>query len=226
MHAYCINGGTKEERERKISSYCNLWRAHAIDMVLVNPTEDPSIGIGEVRTFIHRLSMAPTASTFVVGIIHGAHRLTGEAQQALLKSLEEPPPRVKIILETEHAQALSSTVLSRCQMIDMPSQTDPDSDHQQFVRRFEELDRIPAGKKLAAIDTIGKTREEAAAWIEQSILALDDALRSYAGQPTKIAQWLRRLLQSRELLAKNISPKLVLDAIFLTNSLDTASHVV
>lgn len=55
-----------------------------------------------------------------VGIIHDADRMNAEAQNALLKTLEEPPPRTILILTTGNPSALLPTTRSRCQMLRLP----------------------------------------------------------------------------------------------------------
>lgn len=55
-----------------------------------------------------------------VGIIHDADRMNAEAQNALLKTLEEPPPATMLILTTGNPSALLPTTRSRCQMLRLP----------------------------------------------------------------------------------------------------------
>jgi DNA polymerase-3 subunit delta' len=74
-----------------------------------------SIGIDVVRKIQHQASLKPYEGACRVFIIDGAEFLTEEAANALLKTLEEPPPQVLIILTTVNADALLATVRSRCQ---------------------------------------------------------------------------------------------------------------
>ncbi|QJA06395.1 DNA polymerase III subunit gamma/tau [Thermosulfurimonas marina] len=72
-------------------------------------------GIDEIRELRENLKFRPTRGRAKVYIIDEAHMLTREAANALLKSLEEPPPHVYFILATTEPHKLPVTILSRCQ---------------------------------------------------------------------------------------------------------------
>ena len=72
------------------------------------------IRIGQVQQLGADLALLPLEGRFRVGIIEKAHRLNDDAQNALLKTLEEPPPRVVLILAADDAARLLPTVISRC----------------------------------------------------------------------------------------------------------------
>lgn len=75
-------------------------------------------GIDEVRNIRQNVGYAPSRARFKVYIIDEVHMLTREAFNALLKTLEEPPPHVKFIFATTAANRLPETVQSRCQRFD------------------------------------------------------------------------------------------------------------
>ncbi len=75
-------------------------------------------GIDQIRELIDNLKFAPAKGKAKVYIIDEAHMLTKEASNALLKSLEEPPPHVYFILATTEPNRLLPTILSRCQRYD------------------------------------------------------------------------------------------------------------
>ena len=72
------------------------------------------IGIDAVRTLITDLALLPVEGGARVAIVESAHRLTEDAQNALLKTLEEPPSSSVFILVSSRADSLLPTVLSRC----------------------------------------------------------------------------------------------------------------
>lgn len=86
-----------------------------IDYLLVVPSEEGSVGIDEARRVKEFLWRKPAQGTRRTVVIDDAHLLTTEAQNALLKIIEEPPPSALIILVTHDADALSPTVSSRLQ---------------------------------------------------------------------------------------------------------------
>jgi len=72
-------------------------------------------GIDEIRQLRENIKFNPFHSKFRIYIIDEVHMLTTEAFNALLKTLEEPPPHVKFIFATTAPQRLPATILSRCQ---------------------------------------------------------------------------------------------------------------
>ncbi|MEO2013584.1 MAG: DNA polymerase III subunit delta' [Fuerstiella sp.] len=65
----------------------------------------------------YELSMTPQASDRRVAVINDAHRMTTEAANAMLKTLEEPPADALLILVTDSPESLLPTILSRCQLV-------------------------------------------------------------------------------------------------------------
>ena len=65
----------------------------------------------------YELSMIPQVSDRRVAIINDAHRMTNEAANALLKTIEEPPASALIVLVTESPESLLPTIRSRCQQV-------------------------------------------------------------------------------------------------------------
>ncbi len=76
-------------------------------------------GIDEIRELIDGVRYAPVSARYKIYIIDEVHMLTKEAFNALLKTLEEPPPHVKFIFATTEIRKVPVTVLSRCQRFDL-----------------------------------------------------------------------------------------------------------
>jgi DNA polymerase-3 subunit gamma/tau len=75
-------------------------------------------GIDEIRDIRNNVQYKPSRGRFKIYIIDEVHMLTKEAFNALLKTLEEPPPHVKFIFATTDVQKVPITILSRCQRFD------------------------------------------------------------------------------------------------------------
>lgn len=75
-------------------------------------------GIDEIRDLREKIRYAPTRSRYKIYIIDEVHMLTEHAFNALLKTLEEPPPQVVFIFATTEPQKVPVTILSRCQRFD------------------------------------------------------------------------------------------------------------
>lgn len=93
------------------------------DVYIVDPPKsDRSIGIKEwIREgLLRRMAMRASEPGPLVAIVRDAHKLTLEAQSALLKTLEEPSGSAFIVLVTDNLTALLATVRSRCQILRLP----------------------------------------------------------------------------------------------------------
>jgi DNA polymerase-3 subunit gamma/tau len=98
-------------------SHCNeITSGKAIDVFEIDAASNR--GIDEVRQIIENVRYQPAKCRFKVYIIDEVHQVTKEAFNALLKTLEEPPPSVKFILATTEPHRLPETILSRCQRYD------------------------------------------------------------------------------------------------------------
>ncbi|QQR70001.1 MAG: DNA polymerase III subunit gamma/tau [Alphaproteobacteria bacterium] len=76
-------------------------------------------GVENVRTVIEGARYAPVSARFKIYIIDEVHMLSRQAFNALLKTLEEPPPHVKFVFATTEIRKVPVTVLSRCQRFDL-----------------------------------------------------------------------------------------------------------
>jgi DNA polymerase-3 subunit delta' len=103
-----------------------LGGTHA-DVRFVVP-EGLTIGVGEMRSLVLRAAGAPTQGRWQVLLVEDADRLTEAAGNALLKAVEEPPPRTVFLLCTPstHPDDVSVTIRSRCRVVTL-RQPDPRS---------------------------------------------------------------------------------------------------
>ncbi len=76
-------------------------------------------GIADVQELRDNVRYAPVRGPFKIYIIDEVHMLTREAFNAILKTLEEPPPHVKFFFATTEPQKVLTTILSRCQRFDL-----------------------------------------------------------------------------------------------------------
>ena len=74
--------------------------------------------IDDIRSLLDNIQFMPSMGKYKVYIIDEVHMLTNEAFNALLKTLEEPPPQIIMILATTEYQKLPETIISRCQRYD------------------------------------------------------------------------------------------------------------
>jgi DNA polymerase-3 subunit gamma/tau len=97
----------------KCQSCVEMTAGSALDLIEIDAASNR--GIDEIRDLREKVNLAPALGPFKVYIIDEAHMLTEPAFNALLKTLEEPPPHVVFILCTTDAQKIPLTVIGRCQ---------------------------------------------------------------------------------------------------------------
>lgn len=145
-HAYLVNGpvrgGSADLTERMVQNLlcerggngcgeCKAClkvseRTHP-DMVWIEPRmKSRRISVEEVRDIQSLVYQTSYMGDWKVCVIAGADRMTREAANALLKSLEEPPDKSMFILLAENPQYLLPTIISRCQRFDLSVQTGPE----------------------------------------------------------------------------------------------------
>jgi len=101
-------------------------------------------GIDEIRNLRDNVKFSPSKGKFKVYIIDEVHMLTTEAFNALLKTLEEPPPHVKFIFATTQVHKVPPTILSRCQRFDFRRISAKDT--------FASIKKIAKSEKLSVKD--------------------------------------------------------------------------
>jgi DNA polymerase-3 subunit gamma/tau len=97
----------------KCQSCLEMTAGSALDLIEIDAASNR--GIDEIRDLREKVNLAPALGPFKVYIIDEAHMLTEPAFNALLKTLEEPPPHVVFVLCTTDAQKIPLTVIGRCQ---------------------------------------------------------------------------------------------------------------
>ena len=149
------------------------------------------IGIGDVKEALHQTNLKPYEGSCSVLIFDGVESMSEEAANALLKTLEEPPPQVLILLLTANEGALLSTIRSRCRRLDLrpvPKQQIAErlvAEHNAEPELAEQLARLSRGCPGWAISAIAgpqilEEREEQLAQIQEVIQADLEGRFAYA----------------------------------------------
>ncbi|MBI1885580.1 MAG: DNA polymerase III subunit gamma/tau, partial [Chloroflexi bacterium] len=117
--AKAVNCGGPAEGEP--CNQCDSCRAflegRALDLVELDAASNR--GIDEIRKLKDRVGLAPMGGRYKVYLVDEVHMLTPEAYNALLKTLEEPPPHVIFVLATTEPHKVPATIISRCQRFDL-----------------------------------------------------------------------------------------------------------
>jgi DNA polymerase III subunit gamma/tau len=109
------SGRSRDSAEpcNRCQSCLEMTAGSALDLIEIDAASNR--GIDEIRDLREKVNLAPAIGPFKAYIIDEAHMLTEPAFNALLKTLEEPPPHVVFVLCTTDAQKIPLTVIGRCQ---------------------------------------------------------------------------------------------------------------
>ncbi len=141
-------------------------------------------GVGDIRELIDTVRYLPTSARYKVYIIDEVHMLSTSAFNALLKTLEEPPPHVKFIFATTESRKIPVTILSRCQRFDLKRiDMETLAAHLAKICGKENVEADEAALKIIATAAEGSVRD--------SLSLLDQAI---AAGETITAPAVRRMI--------------------------------
>jgi hypothetical protein len=166
-------------------------------------------GIEHVRRFSSDLLLSPQFGSIRLGVIKSVELLSQPAQNALLKLLEEPPPKVKMILFITMEQDVLPTILSRCRRYYVSSETKKEAHGVEA--------RLPLDRFIDAEDQAKNNRE--IALVEGSLASSYKAWRQ-AGFPWADYPRIETLFQSYLRLRRGVNPRLILESLVLSSDLE------
>lgn len=143
----CQNGPTPNPCNT-CSSCKEITKGSSLDVIEIDGASNTSVN--DVRQIKDEVEFPPQSSKYKIYIIDEVHMLSTSAFNALLKTIEEPPPYVIFIFATTELQKVPATIKSRCQ---------------QFNFRLVSIDKIKEQLELAAKDAGLEADSEALYWI-------------------------------------------------------------
>jgi DNA polymerase III subunit delta' len=158
--------------------------SHPDVRLVVRPADKRILPVELVREVIHAANLAPSVGPWRIFILPEVERMAAASANALLKTLEEPPERVVLLLTCSEPEALLPTVVSRCQLVPTQPPT-PDEIRLALVERWKvepqragQLAALSHGRIGWAIDAaqrpeIARARSESLA----QVIALTGASR-------------------------------------------------
>jgi len=192
----------------------SIANGNALDVIEIDAASNT--GVDNIRELIERSRFAPVQARWKVYVVDECHMLSTAAFNALLKTLEEPPPRVVFVLATTDPQRVLPTILSRCQRFDYRRiPLDALEQHLGWIAEQEAIQVTPEALHVVAQRAQGGLRdaeslldqlsllpgpvEPMAVWEllgavpEQELLQLAQALAG--SEPLRVIEAIRNLLE-------------------------------
>ena len=130
----------------------------ALDVIEIDAASNT--GVDNIRELIERSRFAPVQARWKVYVVDECHMLSTAAFNALLKTLEEPPPQVVFVLATTDPQRVLPTILSRCQRFDFRRiPLDALETHLSWIAQQEAIDIRPDALHVVAQRAQGGLRD-------------------------------------------------------------------
>ncbi len=198
------------------------------DLLVLEP--GLSLGIGQIRSLQKKLALKPYSAPMKAALITQAEKLTVPAQNALLKTLEEPPANTLIILLSPSKEALLPTILSRCQMIQLTQKSQLAIDQASVSQSLDLLISVlkgGIGERLELAQAFSQ-RQKALSLTESLLFLWREWLLVETGAKTsslaskvkglhlsQVKKAIELTEQTRQMIEANVNPRLGIENLFL-----------
>jgi len=236
-HAYILEG-PEEATFKTAIEFAEALISTKADLILTEHEKSNLFSVEDVREQITKnVTIRPYGSKKKVYVVRDAGKMNIQAQNALLKTLEEPPEYVVILLLADNAEVFLNTILSRCVRLNVYTEEEGyPEDSLEMVGKFQDL--LKTGRRLSTQQILEVSREfgKNKQYSEPCFLFLKqwfrDVLYTKAGQaPEKkdnITAWrayakamsyedINRMIQTidegRARMNANVNPELTMDVI-------------
>ena len=164
--AILLCGSSTQKRQEKLAELIGhlderlLKEDHPDRLAISLPKKKKNISINQIRALITFLSIKPYSAKYKIVTIDPADKMTSQAQNALLKTLEEPPFYAVIILSSKKEDGLLPTIVSRCRKIKSDTTQEDVLVDQKDVVSFRNLLGYTMGEKLKMAEDLAKKENE------------------------------------------------------------------
>lgn len=185
-----------------------------------------TIKIKQIHDFIRKIQLKPYFSKFKIGVITSAEKMTKEAQNALLKTLEEPPKNTFLILTTISVNKLLPTIISRCQVlefkVDKKGQTD--SNIAQTILKADIIERFRIVEQIVQQKDKLKMSEDINDLIEKLLLYFRKQLLKIGKNNQDIIKIIDLIETTRTAIDKNVNKRLAIENLMINLPLKSNNY--
>lgn len=191
-HAYLFAGSEYIDKLTIAQKFLEILKCDQLDYLFIEPQKViekkevkkiSEINIEQIRNLQYRLSLSPFKSPYQIAVINQAEKMTKEAANALLKTLEEPSSKAILILITSLLNSILPTIQSRCQIIKFPAPPVKSFKKPEFLEKYNlaarELNKLAESDLTAKYKyaenfskDVGSAREQLGFWL----MAVRDAI--------------------------------------------------
>lgn len=217
--SFCSDNGSwlllteKEQRKKaveKILSHLKIKKENNPDLFFLS---EEGVGIDQVRKIKKFLSLKQWQKGKKTVVILWGETLTLEAQNALLKTLEEKQTNRLILIGGEKKEEFLPTIISRCRIITLKREK-----KEEDASFLEKILSLPLEERFLFLEQEIKlekmTPEEGLSWLKENLKAAQKKLVS-SNQPLKWKRIIRLLEKSKNLIEAHLSPKTAIDWFIL-----------
>lgn len=220
----------REKGKKFAKNFCTEEKINLFDITTISENNEVSskktagkqdktgIGIDIIKNLQRLLYLKPLKGEKKAIVLHEAQTLTIPAQNALLKTLEEPPEHAFFLLLADSKDSLLETILSRCQIIELPNLVEKPLPNQVQTQEFiANLNQLTIADCLLLAEKIAPDKTSALFWLENTILYMRQALLSKENTQARFSYKIRALQKTHTLLKNtNVNPRLTLENLLLS----------
>ena len=216
MQTYIISSKDLNRAREEADKFIRLNKINKFDIEVAEPEQ--ALGIEDVRNIQKKVFLKPFRGEKKAVVIIVAQEVSDEAQNAMLKLLEEPPANTLIFLIAKSPHVFFPTILSRTKLIELDKGSAPKID-KKYSDILKNLRTSSVGYQLKLAQDISKDKNEAIVWLEEVILAArEQMLKNLEDKQESLK--LRKLIHKLELIhydlkTTNVNPRLALENLFL-----------
>lgn len=206
-----------DKTHKYLDDFAKRHEVAKFDIHIFEPIEH-SFGIKDVREMQKAAFMKPLQSKEKILFLSKAELLTIEAQNALLKLLEEPPRSTYIFLEAPTDANFLPTITSRCKIILLQEEKKEISEKRKEELREQRqiIERGSVSQKFTLAEHLSQDKETLNTWLDEMIMELREKILK---EPTNthILILIRQIQKARTIFqTTNVSPRMILEHYFLS----------
>jgi DNA polymerase III delta prime subunit len=212
-------------RNLATSYVSNLLKEKDIDPLDINlQIYEKAMGIEDVRNIQGQILLKPFRGKVKAVILDVYENITPEAQNALLKILEEPPANTIIIITTARKELILPTIISRCKVIAL-QEKETELARSELSKFQDDLNILLKGKtgdRLKIAETIAKNKEDVVLWLEKMAIFIKTRLTK-ENYDLKYLDFLKELQKTYKIIkSTNVSQRVALENLFCHSGLLSA----